>query len=124
MKLYKIADAPAGERWHSAKTGLKSPTDVELPKNGRQGMATFINGCELEVATGAVSSGVELDEIEQAEMRAVAEARVATTVSERAQRAWEATDIEDFILNRATTAQAGNIFACLGTRFKELTRAG
>lgn len=32
----------------------------------------------------------------------------------------EVTNVEDFILNRATVAQVENIFACLGTRFKEM----
>lgn len=36
---------------------------------------------------------------------------------------YEATDIEDFILNRASVAQCENIFARLGTRFKELANA-
>jgi hypothetical protein len=35
-------------------------------------------------------------------------------------RDWEATDVADFILNRATVAQAESIFSALGTRFKEL----
>lgn len=119
MKLYKIADAPAGERWHSAKTGLKDPTEVVLPKDGRQGMATFINANELEVSQGVASGPI--DELEQAEMRAV---REATTMSVNQQRAWEATDIEDFILNRASVAQVANIFSCLGTRFKEGQASG
>lgn len=34
-------------------------------------------------------------------------------------RDFTATEIEDFILNRASVAQVGNIFECLGTRFAE-----
>lgn len=63
----------------------------------------------------------QLDELEQAEMRAVEAARGVTTLPPPAlKQTYEATDIEDFILNRATVDQASNIFACLGTRFKEL----
>lgn len=38
------------------------------------------------------------------------------------QAVWTATDIEDFILNRATVNQASNIMSCLGTRFAELIK--
>jgi hypothetical protein len=39
-----------------------------------------------------------------------------------ASSSFEATEIEDFILNRASTAQVENIFARLGTRFAEIAR--
>lgn len=72
MKLYKIANAPAGERWHSAKTGLKDFEEVEMPKGeGRAGLAAFLNVCETETA----GAGQSLDELEQAEMRAVEAAK-------------------------------------------------
>lgn len=38
------------------------------------------------------------------------------------QDSYTATDIEDFILNRASVAQASNIMACLGSRFAELVK--
>lgn len=129
MKLYKIATAPAGERWHSSKTGLKDPAEVEMPKEGRAGMAAFLNQAEAEIqneAQGRVNwsrplggdpTVVETDPLRQAEQRAVDEAKATTVL--RAQ-AYTATDIEDFILNRATVDQTANILSCLGTRFKEL----
>lgn len=61
----------------------------------------------------------EVDEIEQAEMRAVAAAAPSTTLPSH-ERNWEASDIAAFVLERASVAQAENIFAALGTRFKEL----
>jgi hypothetical protein len=41
-----------------------------------------------------------------------------------AERSAIATNIEDFILNRATIAEVETIFATLGTRFKELVHGG
>jgi len=37
-------------------------------------------------------------------------------------RDWSKTEISDFILNRASVSQVEDIFACLGTRFKELAK--
>lgn len=70
MKLYKIAEAAAGQRWHASKTGLKDPVDLELPKDGRGGMAAFLNENEREVGLHRIIPQA-LDELEQAEMRAV-----------------------------------------------------
>lgn len=127
MKLYKVSNAPVGQRWQSQKAQaakLGSVEEIETPKDGRQGMCVFLNSNEREVSLVAFGEGAKLDEdvrvldpLEEAELRAV---REATTVSANQQRAWNATDIEDFILNRATVNEVSNIFACLGTRFKEL----
>jgi hypothetical protein len=35
-------------------------------------------------------------------------------------RSWDRLAIEEFILDRATVADVEGIFACIGTRFKEL----
>lgn len=37
-------------------------------------------------------------------------------------RDWSKTEISDFILNRASVSQVEDLFACLGTRFKELAK--
>jgi hypothetical protein len=117
MKLYKIPNAPAGERFHSSKTGLKDFTEIELPKDGRAGMATFLNDNEAELVGVGLLPPTQLDELEQAELRAVAAAR-ATTMSQ--QKQLTASSIVEFILDDATVAQAEAVFAALGTRFKEL----
>lgn len=75
MKLYKIQAAPAGERWHSAKTGLKDFDEIETPKDGRQGMAAFLNSNEIELVGVGLLPPKQLDELEQAELRAVAAAQ-------------------------------------------------
>lgn len=118
MKLYRVHEAPAGQRWQPVQIEAKrlgAYEPVELPKNGRQGMAAFLNANELEVGHSRPMLDSTADPLEEAELRAVT---AATTMSQQ-QRDWEVTDIEDFLLNRATVAQVENIFACLGTRFKE-----
>ncbi len=39
------------------------------------------------------------------------------------QTAWTATEIEDFLLNKASVAQVENIFSCLGNRFAEMVKS-
>jgi hypothetical protein len=132
MKLYQIPNAPAGSRWHSSKTGLKEGYgEVELPRDGRATMAAFLNANEVaatnlvltigDKVVGVGAGPAPLDELEQAELRAVAadqpQAKPPFNTS------WEASDIESFILSRATVAQVETIFATLGTRFKELSNA-
>jgi hypothetical protein len=130
MKLYKLPTAPAGERWHSAKTGLKDFEELELPKDGRAGMAAFLNGNEREVGNPALVAGtlavatseVERfahDALELAELKAVAAAR-QTTMPQQSQLTADA--IVEFILGDATVAQTETIFAAIGTRFKEQAR--
>jgi hypothetical protein len=119
MKLYKIPDAPAGERFHSSKTGLKDFVEIELPKDGRAGMAAFFNDNERELVGVGLLPPRQLDALEQAEMRAVAAAEQSTTVP-HAQRPISTADIEGFILGDSSVAQVEDIFAALGTRFKEL----
>lgn len=125
MKLYKVTAAAPGERWHSAKTGLKDFEEVVTPKDGRAGMATFLNDAEREVGLEAFGQGARLDEevreldgLEQAELRAVAEAQVSTVSRQLTTDA-----IVGFILDDATVAQTEAIFTAIGTRFKELAHA-
>jgi hypothetical protein len=112
MKLYKIANALPGERWHSAKTGLTGFEEVELTKDGRAGMAQFLNANELDLIGVGLLPPTPLDPLEAAELRAVAAAKGGTTQL-------TADTIIAFILDDATVAQAEAVFAALGTRFKE-----
>lgn len=127
MKLYKIPNAPAGHRWMSHKTGLRDFETVETPKEGRQGMADFLNQNELEVAIKDSEGEPGCpDELEQAELRAIEAARPAPPTGNKQAdgifASWDAAEIEDFVLNRASVAQVEHIFATLGTRFKELAK--
>lgn len=71
MKLYKVPGAPPGTRWHSSKSGLKDFDELEMPKEGRQGMADFLNANEGEV-------GEPQDFLAAAEQRAVRAAEPAS----------------------------------------------
>lgn len=134
MKLYKIPHAAPGHRWLSHRTGLREFETVETPREGRQGMADFLNANELEVMPKDgpepgpdfvnEDNNSERDILHEAEQRAVAAARTTQSAkTEQVQRSWDRNDIEDFILNRATVSDVESIFTCLGTRFKELANA-
>ena len=92
MKLYLIPDANPGERWHSSKTGLKDPTEVEMPKAGRAAMADFLNDNEHTIGVRntlghrpvdlpVYEDDRPLDDLEKAELRAVAAAQGTTLPS-------------------------------------------
>lgn len=75
MKLYKVPNAPVGERWQSQKAQAEKLGGVEeivTPKAGRQGMAEFLNANEQEVA-GSSTGSFGIDPLEHAELRAVAQ---------------------------------------------------
>jgi hypothetical protein len=83
-------------------------------------MADFLNANELDVMPkdSHPEPGPEHDPIAAAEERAVAAQSVTKDVDRN--RSWDRLAIEEFILDRATVADVEGIFACLGTRFKEL----
>lgn len=131
MKLYKVPDAPAGSRWQATQDGARRQhhpfEQVTVAEDGRQGMCEMLNAGELECYGRGVDFVKPLNETEPdilvaAEQRAIDEQSRQRV--EAVQRDWEASDIEDFVLNRASVAQAENIFACFGNRFKELARGG
>ena len=115
MRLYRT---PSGE-WVTANG--KGHTFYEIPTN-KVGLLGWLNQNCRRFRDISEDQQVEhsLDDLQRAELRAVAEASASTTMSAHGQRDWEAADVEAFILERATTAQAERIFATLGTRFKEL----
>lgn len=138
MKLYRVgrhwfgtqAEAKAGARQIGAEL-----EQVEVPVD-KPGLLTWLNN--HTIIDGFPVDGAdtpELDPLEQAEQRAIEAARAAAPSKGMVDAAWEAnrdtkvaqmwaaTDIEDFISSRATAAQVENIFASLGTRFKELVNA-
>lgn len=126
MKLYYAENAPAGERWTGTQADDKAVrkqhggdmVQREVPTD-KPNLIQFLNA-EERITSQQSAGQREPDELEKAEMRAVAAAGASTTMPDHAERNWEATDIEAFILERATVAQASRIFECLGTRFKEL----
>jgi hypothetical protein len=125
MKLYYVPKAPLGARWQGTQVDAKAAGKAvsgdfiqrEVPVD-KPNLLQFLNA--EEQVTRQQEPDQQLDALEQAELRAVAAAGQPTTVSPHAQRDWDASDIEDFILNRASTPDVERIFATLGTRFKEL----
>lgn len=131
MKLYYVKAADAALRWQGtqddAKKLARASGDpklqqdrswelVEVPVD-KPGLLVFLNAMEMNLLNYAPQP----DPIEQAELRAVAAQQPATTMSRDAQRPITTTDIERFILDHASVAQVEDIFAALGTRFREVT---
>lgn len=130
MKLYKITYL-GGFIWHgtqaNAKLGAKQIggtfEQVDVPTD-KDGLLTWLN----ENVSGVAEAKVEHDELEAAELRAVEEAsrsqleERSTRRHDLVDRDWDAGNIQEFVLNRATVAQCEQIFATLGTRFKELVK--
>lgn len=108
-----------GLRFNAGEMQHDVPTD-------KAGLQAYINAMlvtqhnmnlDLEAATEAPLQTVEYQPINMASVASeVARRREALATT------FEATDIEEFILSRASIAQACNIFQCLGTRFAELVK--
>jgi hypothetical protein len=78
-------------------------------------------GCPECAQKGAVEAPDDF--LAAAEERAVRELDARTAQRDRlVQGDWDAHSIQEFILERASVAQCEAIFACFGTRFKELAR--
>jgi hypothetical protein len=122
--------APKGDdaKAEAKARGLKlKPADMlhDVPTD-KAGLQAYINAMlvtqhnmnlDLEAATEAPLQTVEYQPINMASVASeVARRREALATT------FEATDIEEFILSRASIAQACNIFQCLGTRFAELVK--
>jgi hypothetical protein len=88
---------------------------IRVAENGRDELVELLNGRELLAQPEPVT--ISGEPVEQQVERAVERIVSATPVTID-----EATDIEDFILNRASVAQVEAIFARLGTRFREAIR--
>jgi hypothetical protein len=119
MKLYKIPGAPAGERFHSAKTGLKDFEEIELPKDGRARHGSVPQQQRAGACRHRPAATPGARRAREGRAARSCASGAPTTVPDH-ERDWTATDIQDFVLNRATVAQAESIFSALGTRFKEL----
>lgn len=131
MKLYHTDDGV----WHGTQADAKrharaNDTDWEernVPTD-KPGLIEYLNDINLPPPVTATQLvpvyGEPVDELHLAEQRAIEQARGIVDqrpaqAVEKIQRDWDAGDIVDFILNRATVAQCENVFASLGTRFKE-----
>lgn len=108
--------------------------DIPVDKHGLQAFvqeslnAIFECNRQITVLKGMANgmpADAEPDTSDQQDDEAVEPAKppVDATLSTRQRLnnvSYEATEIEDFLLNRASVAQVENIFGCLGNRFAEL----
>lgn len=125
MKLYHTDD----DVWHGTQVDAKRHAkehDVswelrEVPTD-KPGLIEYLNRIKEPSPVTAIElvpmpGQAPPDDLEAAELRAVAAAS-ATTMSR--ERQLTSDTIVAFILDDATVAQAEAVFAALGTRFKEL----
>jgi hypothetical protein len=119
MIIYKVGEADAGERWHPtlakaqncARAYKGTIQDIHAGEDGREGMCAMLNGGELTIH----ERHDEPVEAEQPKAEPFMLKPDANSVI-------EASQIEQFILERATVAQVCNIMECLGSRFGELVK--
>lgn len=128
MKLYYTTAALPGQRWTGTQVDAKACAKAaggefinrEVPVD-KPNLLKFLNDFEVEASAGGIVSvlpaepAAELDELEQAELRAVQAAAPPRPAVDHS-----VDGVVDYVLNRATVAQAEQVFAALGTRFKEL----
>lgn len=107
------------------------PHDVPTDK---EGLMEYLNShdCSAESVTTLVGEPIDTSDIAEADEAFFEKAELVEPTSRREEASfgssqlggsYEATDIEEFILDRASVRQVENIFMCLGARFKELANA-
>ena len=115
-KMYREADG----QWVVPGKQSRKAERVDIP-SGFAELADWlnINARAPESLVESVEDIPEADEafFEKATLREPEKPSVALMRS-----SYEATDIEDFILNRASIDQVGNILSRIGTRFAELIK--
>lgn len=121
MKLYLFEG-----RWQVPGQQDKKAERREVPTD-TAGLCAFLNNLFADVGEpGCPEEVAPFDQLLDAP--AVVELPIHRPVmveekqAERIQNQFTTSEIEDFILNRATVAQVGNIFECLGARFAEQRR--
>ena len=127
MRLYICADGSYVGTQAEAKAKGKGWMLEEVPTD-KEGLIEYLNANrhlhELEcpepnIHAKAPESLVQHDEPDPAPEQARPEPKPAVAL---VRSSYEATDIEDFILNRASIDQVGNILSRIGTRFAELIK--
>jgi hypothetical protein len=122
VRLYQII---ATGSWFGTQADAKTAArqagcsyeQVEVPTD-KPGLLCFLN---VRVGTPATDTPPNDDPPED-RRKAEAAGLVPLRPVNQSQESLTASEIEDFILNRASVAQVENIFSCLGTRLAELAR--
>lgn len=122
MKLYHLPDAYPGHRWQPLKP--KNGVAVNIAENGREELANFLNGLEIDLLADAAPRELTRDEIVNSNTpEAQAAARKIMNPAPDAAAYCKADAIVAFILDEAPVAVVENILASLGTRVAELAKA-
>lgn len=125
MKAYRLNPPGNGQaRYERTQADAKrvakeldaSFEQVEIPTD-QQGLVIYLNDLAAEQRSLGRQAGAR--QVEAPALDAAGKIDIPRA-THRSQESFTTDEIEDFILNRATTAQTENIFACLGTRFAEL----
>lgn len=135
MKLYRVSNQSRHmpQEWVGTQDEAKKRSKeiggffdpVEVPTD-KQGLLDWLNSntvIEGKAGNEDVQPDAEPDVLRAAEQRAIA-ARTEEQQrrDELVNHQWTVTEIESFILDHASVSEVGNLFSCLGSRFKELAR--
>jgi hypothetical protein len=121
MKLY--FEHTGGGHWELPGQQPKGASRVDIPSTP-VAMVAWLNERRVPIAPGASSPGLlDYDGGSGSSFDAPPKPFVAAPAPATPQpSSFEATAIEEFILDRATVAEVERIFAVLGTRFAEARR--
>lgn len=135
MKFYLAVDSEGRKQLRGTKELILKvnktfevidiPTDKEGLEHLVQDSFDTIFALEQQIGSSApaVGSDGSQEQVASGETsRPQAEPSVRPTPIINYDRPYEATEIEDFILNRASINQVANIHSCLGTRFAEMVK--
>lgn len=116
MIFYRINSTPpqiVGTQDDARSAAREAKVDweqIDIPTD-KAGLMAYVN--EL------IYQGASSDRAAEAALNAVIDIPRPEAAVHQSQESFTASEIEDFLLNRATLPQCENIFACLGTRFAE-----
>ena len=118
MRLYITQTGKYVGTQVEAKADGKDWHQVEVPTD-KAGLIEYLNGLRWSQQAQAIEDMVA-PEITNADPSIAMEKKEPKTVDQ--ERAWTATEIEDFILSRASVNETSNIMSRLAVRFAELVK--
>jgi hypothetical protein len=132
MIFYKVepADGPylvatQVEAKREAREHKCTWSQVDVPTD-KAGLMAFINEMLIDTLTADEDIDTSDEGPEESPYGGMRQPKAEPALAApygKQQDSWTTTEIEDFILNRASINQVSNIFARLGTRFAELAKA-
>ena len=121
MIFYEVEDGSNGHFLVATQADAKREarerkctwSQVDVPTD-KAGLMTYVNGLKAQAS--------QLLALAEHEGTMPAAEPQPVTISATSVQLDEQTNVEDYILNRATVTQVENLFSRLGTRFKELAQ--